>query len=127
VDLWGQSTLAICFNASVFAAVPSLVEQDDLVTANGRIQASFSVAQISGPLLAGLLVLTLPVYMLMLGDALSFLLSVCSLLLIRRGFNATRSRFAREESETEKRGPVKRILHDIVEGLSYVWRHPILT
>src|SRR5881394_2607128 len=32
-----SSTLTICFEAGQFAAIPSLVKQDDLVTANGRI------------------------------------------------------------------------------------------
>src|ERR1700736_1134098 len=48
-----HSTLTICFEAGQFATIPSLVNQDDLVTANGRIQASYAAAQIIGPLLAG--------------------------------------------------------------------------
>jgi len=44
-----HSTLTICFEAGQFAAIPSLVDQDDLVTANGRIQASYSAASIAGP------------------------------------------------------------------------------
>ena len=48
-----QSTLTICFEAGQFAAIPNLVNQDDLVTANGRIQASYSAASVLGPLLAG--------------------------------------------------------------------------
>src|SRR6202011_140243 len=70
-----HSTLTICFEAGQFAAIPSLVKQDDLVTANGRIQASYSAAQIAGPLLAGLLVTIVPLTSLMLIDALSFLVS----------------------------------------------------
>src|SRR5215470_6205040 len=41
-----HSTLTICFEAGQFAAIPNLVNQDDLVTANGRIQASYSGASI---------------------------------------------------------------------------------
>jgi len=44
-----SSTLTIFFNAGEFAAIPSLVEGDDLVTANGRIQASYSAASVVGP------------------------------------------------------------------------------
>src|SRR5579884_1058114 len=51
-----HSTLTICFQSGEFAAIPSLVDQDDLVTANGRIQASYSAASIIGPVLAGVLV-----------------------------------------------------------------------
>ena len=74
-----HSTLTICFNAGEFAAIPSLVDQGDLVTANGRIQASYSGASVAGPLLAGLLVTRIPVSTLMLFDALSFLISAFSL------------------------------------------------
>src|SRR5437660_438151 len=44
-----HSTLTICFESGQFAAIPNLVNQDDLVTANGRIQASYSGASILGP------------------------------------------------------------------------------
>ena len=36
-----QSTIFIAFSAGEFAAIPSLVSTDDLVTANGRIQATY--------------------------------------------------------------------------------------
>ena len=68
-----HATLTICFEAGEFAAIPSLVNQDDLVTANGRIQASYSGASIVGPLLAGVLVTLIPLSALLLFDALSFL------------------------------------------------------
>ena len=64
-----HATLTICFEAGEFAAIPSLVKQDDLVTANGRIQASYSAAGVAGPLLAGLLVAVMPLPSLLLLDA----------------------------------------------------------
>ena len=111
-----HSTLTICFEAGEFAAIPSLVNQDDLVTANGRIQASYSAAQIIGPLLAGLLVFKVPLPMLMLIDALSFLVSSGSLLLIRISFNV-------KEGEQKEKTSIRQ---DVVEGLRYVLSHPVL-
>ena len=111
-----HSTLTICFNAGEFAAIPSLVNQDDLVTANGRIQASYSGASVAGPLLAGLLVTIMPVSTLMLFDALSFIISAFSLTLIRGSFNTST---AKKETPTN-------IFHDVVEGLRYVLSHPVL-
>ena len=111
-----HSTLTICFEAGEFAAIPSLVNQDDLVTANGRIQASYSAAQIIGPLLAGLLVFKVPLPTLMLIDALSFLVSSASLLLIRISFNV-------KESEKKEKTSIRQ---DVVEGLRYVLSHPVL-
>src|SRR5262249_44541477 len=65
------SPVAIAFSAGEFAAIPSLVGKDDLVTANGRIQATYSAAQVAGPLLAGLLVTVLPIQWVMAFDAAS--------------------------------------------------------
>src|SRR5947209_10057563 len=76
-----HATLTICFEAGEFAAIPSLVNQDDLVTANGRIQASYSGASIVGTLLAGGLVTLIPLSDLLLFDAFSFLASSFSLML----------------------------------------------
>jgi MFS family permease len=111
-----NSTLAICFDSSEFAAIPSLVDQDDLVTANGRIQASYSAAGVVGPLAAGVLVAVLPIPLLLLVDAASFLVSALSLALVRISFNVTPS---------ERRAPAS-LRRDVVEGLRYVLGHPVL-
>src|SRR5207237_3038994 len=70
-----QSTIFIAFSSGEFAAVPSLVSTDDLVTANGRIQATYSAAQVAGPLLAGALLSILPLTWVMAFDAGSFAVS----------------------------------------------------
>ena len=111
-----HATLTIAFEAGQFAAIPSLVPSgDDLVTANGRVQASYSAAQIAGPLLAGLLITVAPVQQVLWVDAASFLVSAGTLALIRRNFNASK-----EES------PRRAIRHDIMDGLRYVLGHPVL-
>ena len=112
-----QSTLTICFEAGQFAAIPNLVNQDDLVTANGRIQASYSAASVLGPLLAGLLVALTPLSTLLLVDASSFILSACSLALITMSFNLPKG---------EKQEKPKSIGQDVMEGLRYVLGHPVL-
>lgn len=109
-----SSTLGICFDAGQFAAIPSLVRQDDLVTANGRIQASYAAATVAGPLLATPLVTVLPLPTVLLIDALSFLVSALTLASIRKSFNA-----AERRDWTSLR-------HDIAEGLRYVLGHPVL-
>jgi len=59
VVIFVSGALSIFFEAAQFGAVPSLVEAADLVTANGRIQASFAAATVAGPLVAGGLLLVL--------------------------------------------------------------------
>jgi MFS family permease len=112
-----HATLQIAFDAGQFAAIPSLVPSgDDLVTANGRVQASYSAAQVAGPLLAGLLISVMPVQDVLLFDAGSFLVSAATLLLIGTSFNAPRP-------DGEQRRAIR---HEVVEGLRYVLGHPVL-
>jgi MFS family permease len=88
-----SATLTIAFDAAEFAAIPSLVPSgDDLVRANGRVQASYSAAQIAGPLLAGLLITVAPIQQVLWVDAASFLVSAGTLVLLSAAFNAARPR-----------------------------------
>ena len=84
------------------------------MTANGRIQASFAAATVAGPLAAGVLLVVLQVEQLLYVDAASFLVSAVALGLIRRPFNPPLER------------PRTSIRQDVVEGLRYVLRHPVL-
>jgi MFS family permease len=111
-----QSTIFIAFSSGEFAAIPSLVSTDDLVTANGRIQATYSAAQVVGPLLAGALISFFPLTWVMAFDAGSFAISAVSLSLIRSSFNAP----------SDKPKEATTILHDVREGLRYVLSHPVL-
>jgi MFS family permease len=111
------STLAIAFNAAEFAAIPSLVPRDaseELVAANGRIQASYSAASIIGPLLAGAMLALISIPDLLVVDAASFVASALSLSWIGISFNVAAER------------KVTSIRQDVFEGLRYVLRHPVL-
>ena len=112
--LFVSTTLTIAFQAAEFAAIPALVSRDDLVTANGRIQASFSAASVIGPPVAGLSLAVIALPTLVALDALSFLVSAVSIALIRRELQGRRDR------------PTTNIRADIVEGLRYVLSHPVL-
>jgi hypothetical protein len=112
-----SSTLSICFDSANFAALPSLVDQNKLMAANGQIQASYSFAGVIGPLLAALLLVVVSVPMLLLCDAFSFLLSAGSLALVRMSFNP----------ETEERKERTSLFQAIAEGLRYVLTHPVLS
>src|SRR5262249_48987469 len=111
-----SATLGIFFNSGEFAAIPTVVSQDDLVAANGRVQASYSAAQVFGPIVAGALVAILPIPAFMLIDAGSFFVSATTLTLIRTSFN-------REDGQPRER---MHILRDVAEGLRYVLKHPVL-
>jgi MFS family permease len=108
------ATLQIFFESAEFAAIPSLVKRDNLVTANGRIQASYSAARVIGPALAGLLAVLLPIHDILVVDALTFAYSALTLALVRRSFNA---------EAPPARGNLRQ---DVAEGVRYVWGHPVL-
>jgi len=110
-----SSTLWILFDTAEFAAVPSLAQGEELVKANGRLQATYSAASVAGPLLAGLMVAVAPIQTVLVFDDASFLVSVAALAWIRTSFNA---------AQVEE--PAKRFLHEIAEGLRYVLGHPVL-
>ena len=118
-----QATLGIAFDSGEFAAIPSLVATDDLVTANGRIMAVNQATGVVGPALAGALVALVPPVDLLFLDAGTFALSTLTLLAIRTSFNAA-------DAPVRDGGPagsvVRSLLRDVREGLAYVWRHPVL-
>jgi hypothetical protein len=109
-----NTTLAICFSFAQVTAIARLVAHDDLVTANGRMSASFAAVGVIGPLLAGFLVALLPTPTLLLFDAVSFLISASLLARITTSFNVG---FARKATTLRR---------DIAEGLHYVLQHPVL-
>ena len=116
---FANATLGIAFDAAQFAAIPSLVSADDLVSANGRVQASYSAAMIAGPPLAGFLAARFSVADVLLIDAGSYLVSAASLGLVRRSFNP-------ERAAGQEPASVRALRRDVVEGLRYVFRHPVL-
>src|SRR5260370_748096 len=66
---------------------PGQSEQADLMKACGRLHASYSIAEVGGPLLGGRLIIVHSLPMLLLIDAFSFLISAISLMLIPPSFN----------------------------------------
>jgi MFS family permease len=107
-----EATLAIATSAGRFGALPSLVAHTDLVRANGRIQASFAAASILGPLSAGALLVVASLEQLLLIDAASFLVAALAVACIGRPLRVPRA-------------PTS-IKADVVEGVRYVMRDPIL-
>src|SRR5258708_40031201 len=75
---FAHASFTLLFDAAQFAVLPSLVASEDLITANGRVQASYSAAAILGPLLAGDLGPHVPLSMLVLLNCATFIVSVRS-------------------------------------------------
>lgn len=110
-----SSTLTIAFEACEFAAMPNLARGADLTALNGRVQSSYSIAAVVGPLMAGMLVNLVSPPIVILIDAVTFLTSAWTIALIRTRFNAD-----------APGAPQASVLDDVRAGLRYVWRQPAL-
>lgn len=122
---FASTTIRIFFDAGAFAGIPAVVRPDQLLAANGLIQAGFSAARIAGPILAGVLVAVVPIADLLLVDAASFLLSAASLLLVRVGFNTVPAK-ERPGAGARGRALLVALRGDIAEGLRFAWYQPVL-
>jgi MFS family permease len=110
-------TAGVCtvfFDVSYQSYLPVLISTDDLVDGNGKLGASQSFAQVAGPGVGGALVGLFGAARAMSADAISYAVSVVSLLAIR----------AREEPPHPDQR--QKLSKEIAEGLSFVLRHPIL-
>jgi MFS family permease len=104
--------LNVLFNTAYRAYLPSLVEQENIVEGNSRLALSESAAEIIGPGLTGLLVQTITAPIAILFDALSFLISVLSLGLIRKPEPPPAARQERQSMLQEAREGVDTVLHN---------------
>jgi MFS family permease len=74
----------VFFDVAYQSYLPALIQRADLVEGNTKLQVTGSVAQMAGPALAGLLIQLVGPARAVAADAASFLVSVGSLLWIRR-------------------------------------------
>jgi hypothetical protein len=103
-------TLTVFFDVAYQSYLPSLVEHDNLVDANSKLEISRSGAQIGGPGIAGLLVQWLGAPYAVAVDAVSFAWSALFLQRIR----------AQETVEPPAEAPNMR--REVGEGLRYLLR-----
>lgn len=109
-----EGSLFVFFNLAEVAALPRVVATADLPRAAALNEAAFGAAQIAGPALGTLLFQTLGRAAPFVGDAVSYLVSTVSLLLIKTEFRAARP-------------AAPRTLHaEIAEGLRWLWKQPLI-
>ena len=110
-----EGSLATLFSSAYPAYVPSLIGVDRVVEGNSKLAMSASIAEVGGPGFAGALVQIVSAPFALLVDAFSYIVSAVSIALIRT-----------PEPARPQRETTSRILHEVVEGLSAVRRHPIV-
>lgn len=107
-------TLGVFFGVAYQSFLPSVVERERLVAANGALEAANSIVGITGPGLAGVLVQLLTAPIAILADALSYVVSALALALIRT---------PEAPPDRAQRRP---LAVEIGEGLRVVREQPIL-
>lgn len=106
--------LTVVFNVAHVSFLPSLVDHDRLVEGNSKLRFSASVAQSTGPGLAGVLVGAITAPFAILTDALSFLVS---------GLLIARIRAAEPAPSPVERHSIRQ---DVRFGLRAVFGNPVL-
>ncbi|GIE97590.1 hypothetical protein Ari01nite_50550 [Paractinoplanes rishiriensis] len=112
---------AFCwFDAAAWGALTRVAGRDRLTAANSLIWATATVTGIAVPALAGVAATVWDPGVVLVADALSYLVSVA--LLYRIG-----TALEPDGRGHPGPGPERRSLrHDIVGGLSYLWRQPVI-
>jgi MFS family permease len=109
----------VFFDVAYQSYLPSLVDRDQIVDGNAKLQTSYSAAQITGPGAAGLIIGAFTAPFAILIDALSFVASALFMFAIRRHETAP-------EPVLNEQGERPSMRAEIVEGLRYVGRQPLL-
>jgi MFS family permease len=107
----------VFFDVAYQSYLPSLVERDQLMEGNSKLQTTASAAQVAGPGLAGVLIGALTAPYAILVDAASFVVSTLFMIPIR----------GRETLPERVEGdPKPKMLPELKEGVRYVVRHRYL-
>ena len=105
----------VFFDVAYQSYLPSLVEREQLIDGNSKLEISRAAAQLGGPGLAGLVVNFLRAPAALAFDAVSFIGSALFIFGIRKG-----------EQPPKRDSSSPRMREELREGLRYVLRHPFL-
>lgn len=112
--VFSAAVLGAFFDVAYRSYLPSLVGRDRVVEGNAKLGMSGAIAEVVAPALAGAIVQLFSAVAAIVVDAVSFLVSAVSILLIRA-------------PEPPPVPPGERsALSEIGEGLSAVWRNPYI-
>lgn len=105
----------VFFDVSYQSYLPALVDRRDLVEGNSKLEVTRSIAQLAGPALAGFLIQVIGAALSVLVDAASYVVSVASLLAIRK-----------PEPDPRATGPRRPFWHELWEGVHVVFANGTL-
>jgi MFS family permease len=109
-------TLTVFFDVAYMSYLPSLVEPEELVDGNAKLEISRSGAQLAGPAVAGGLVEIFRAPLAIFIDAVSFVASALFLFRIKR----------EERVEAPSRESRLGMRKELAEGLRFIFRNPYI-
>jgi MFS family permease len=107
----------VFFDVAWQSYLPSVVDRDQLVEGNSKLQITQSAAQILGPGMAGILIGALKAPFAMILDSLSYVVSAIFVFFIRRPEPPV------EQHDEAVHGPKPSMRQEVAEGLRYVLGH----
>ncbi|MFI9485190.1 MFS transporter [Promicromonospora sp. NPDC052451] len=107
------------FQITYITAVPTLVGRERVAEANGKLQATASLASIGGPALAGLVAAAAGVTAAIAIDAATFGISALGLVAVRLSRTAP-------AGTVDRAGLGQDLRTGFVTGARFLWRHPVL-
>ncbi|HEY5659406.1 MAG TPA: MFS transporter [Gaiellaceae bacterium] len=105
----------VFFDVAYQSYLPSIVERQQLIDGNSKLEISRAAAQLGGPGLAGIVIDFLRAPAALAFDAISYVGSALFIFAIRR-----------PESSARTDAPRRRMREELREGLRWVLRHPFL-
>ena len=102
-------SLTVCFDVAYLSFLPSVVQREQLIEGNSKLQATASIAQVAGPGLGGVLVGVVTAPYAIAVNAVTYLLSALFV-----------GRVRVHEPAPERHGE-QRVLRAIWEGVAVVW------
>ncbi|HLY32677.1 MAG TPA: MFS transporter [Ktedonobacterales bacterium] len=118
-----SATAFVWFDAADFGAISSLASRERMVAAASAISSISTIASIVGPALGGALIATVGSAPAFGADAVSYLLSAVSLLLIPRALGVAQ---APQPDDSRPVITPRQTLANVWEGLRFLWDHRLV-
>jgi MFS family permease len=107
----------VFFDVAYQSYLPALIERDDLVEGNSKLQLTVSVAQVGGPPLAGVLIAAMTAAYAIVADSISYVVSTIFMVAMHH---------RESPPQHDASNPRPKMWPQVKEGLNWVVRHPWL-
>jgi MFS family permease len=115
---------SMLFQVTYVTVVPAIVPPGQITKANGRLYGSYAVAEVGGPMLAGVVSGLYGPSAAIAVDAASFAVSAAGVMAIR--LSTARPGTSAVRPEPNGTGARQGVSRDFLSGARFLWGHPVL-